>query len=116
MHHATLRAAVSKYTPLVEDGKSPEEVKQAIASDEKGFDEKEVEEIYEAIVNPNPPEQNNGGAQGDSKKKGKYVVTLEDGFRDVNNFNLHHKKGADVSHFDQGRLDDLVARGYVEKQ
>ncbi|CAG5072875.1 hypothetical protein DYBT9623_04415 [Dyadobacter sp. CECT 9623] len=35
-------------------------------------------------------------------------------FRDINNWDLEHKAGDDVSHFDQDRLDSLVERGLIQ--
>lgn len=50
MNHLVKKSAVIKYGKLHEQGAEPDEVKQAIAADEKGFTKEEVEEIYAAII------------------------------------------------------------------
>lgn len=37
-------------------------------------------------------------------------------FRDINDFNTIYIEGADVSHFDAARLENLVNTGIVEKK
>lgn len=68
LHHAKLKAAVGKYSPLHTEGKTSEEVKAEIVKDEKGFNADEVNEIYEAILSQVP----------DSPKLVNHTVTQED--------------------------------------
>jgi rubrerythrin len=56
MHHLKLKAAVAKFSPLVSEGKTGEEIKEVITADEKGYSPEEVEEILAAITTA-PPEQ-----------------------------------------------------------
>ncbi|MEN0095900.1 MAG: hypothetical protein AAGB30_10995 [Pedobacter sp.] len=102
LHHTVRKAAVKSYGPLHEEGKSADEIKTAIAADEKGFDADQINEIYEAIVNPGPKE-------GDSPS---YSVVSE--FRDIDDFDKVHKPGDDVSHFDKDRIAVLLDRGHIE--
>jgi hypothetical protein len=125
VHHATLKAAVVKYGGLIAEGKSPEEIKDAIAADDKEFDSEAVEEIYTAILEEEEAEDPDAD-KGDTgvkkpeapqppaagkKKAGSFTVTTE--FRDIDNFNKVHKVGSDVSHFSKDRLDRLVELKYV---
>jgi len=48
-----------------------------------------------------------------AKKKKESGSTVLVEFRDIDNFDLIHKVGDDVSHFEKGRLDRLAAAGYV---
>lgn len=120
MHHMTKKAAVEKYSPLhVAEGKSEADVKAAIAADEKEFSDEDVEEIYQAIANPE--DSGAGGSEPGSEaekksstKKGKFIVKSE--FRDISNFNKMNKVGDDVSHFHPERLQTLVDVGLVEKK
>jgi hypothetical protein len=50
MHHLAKKAAIAKYAPLHTEGKTEEEIKEAIAADEKGYSPEELEEIYTAIA------------------------------------------------------------------
>lgn len=102
LHHMTLKSAVDKYKPYADEGKTEEEVKQTIASDEKGFDADQVAEIYAAIIAP----------PAETKPLEKAHI-VEKEFRDINNFNQIHRKGADVSHFAKDRLTKLVDNGHV---
>lgn len=49
MHHTVKKAAIKKYSALVTEGKNEEEIKAAIAADEKGFTTEEVNEIFAEI-------------------------------------------------------------------
>jgi hypothetical protein len=113
LHHQTLKSAVSKYLPLKTEGKTEEEIRTAIASDEKGFTDENINEIYDAIINNTDNESlNQGDKPPASKKKKKYVVVTP--FRDINDFSIEHREGKDVSHFDKGRLTKLVENGHVK--
>jgi hypothetical protein len=107
LHHATLGSAVKKYGSLHTEGKSEEEVKLAIAGDEKAFDADGINEIYAAIT-ADPDEQPSPKAK---KPKG-YVALIN--FRDKDSFVKEYKVGDDVSHFDEARKADLVERGIIE--
>ena len=107
LHHTTLKSAVAKYQQYHIDGQTDEQVKALIAADEKAFNEEAVNEIYEAIVDT---PSNSNSKSGDSKKT--FIVISA--FRDKGNFNLEHKEGADVSHFEEERLKVLISNGHVE--
>lgn len=128
MHHMTLKAAVEKYGSLKKEGKSEQEIIEAIKADDKKFSDEEVLEIYSAIKgeetlgtggeganNGNTPDAGkqgeNSGTSEDAKPK-KHFVKQE--FRDIANFNTVHSVGSDVSHFDEKRLAGLVEKGLVE--
>lgn len=96
------RAAVKTYGSLPAEGKSADEVKTAIAADEKGFNAENVNEIYEEIVNPTSSDDAVG-----------YSVVSE--FRDINNFSKIYKVGDDVSGFDDARIKSLLQKGLIEK-
>lgn len=106
LHHATLKAAVAKYAPLHAEGKTEAEVKQAIAADEKSYDETAVAEIYAAIAGAGPEEE--------PAKAKKHVLKIE--IRDKDDFSKVHAIGTDVSHFEAGRLQFLKDNGYVEEK
>lgn len=108
LNHMKLKAAVSKYLPLyLVDKKSEQEIKDALAADEKNFGEEGVEEIYQAIINFNEGDDND-----DEDKV--FVVISE--FRCMNDWDLVFKVGQDVSHLDKDRLKKLVANKLVEVQ
>lgn len=48
-------------------------------------------------------------------KKTHYIVDKEKSFRDINDFNKVYHAGADVSHFDKKRIDNLIEIGLVVK-
>lgn len=126
MHHATLKSAVAKYWPLHKNGGTEQEVKLAIASDDKAFDEISVNEIYAAILafkeDDGEGEKGKDGADGGNKgpesnngtNSGKHIVVSA--FRDINDFNKEWSVGTDVSHFDVDRLKKLTERNLVELQ
>lgn len=136
LNHMVRKSAVAKYGKLLEEGKSPQEIRDAIKGDEKEFPDEHVEEIYTAIIGA--PEQGNEGDKGDKgadnggnkgadqgedkgpdaatakNKKGKgskYIVATP--FRDINDFSKEYVAGEDVSHFDAERLERLVKNGHV---
>ena len=47
---------------------------------------------------------------------GKKKYTVVEPFRDINDYNVLHEVGADVSHFDKKRLENLVERGLVKEE
>lgn len=104
IHHNTLKAAVNRYKPMVDDGKTDEEILAEIANDDKKFDDEEIKEIFAAIKADDGPEVD---------KKAKYIVVSP--FRSVLNFNVEHKEGEDVSGFDEQRLKDLINLGLVKE-
>ena len=103
LHHATLKAAVALYAILLTQGKTADEVKAEIAKDPKEFSPDEVEEIYNAIVNPKP------------EKPKVYKHFVASSFRDIKDFSKEYKVGDDVSALDANRLEVLVGKGLVEK-
>jgi hypothetical protein len=129
MHHQTLKSAVKQYSTLHIEGQSEEDVKKAIAADEKGFDEVDVDEIYAAILKADAADAadaagDNGdaGDKGDAgdnapvvnkSTKGKSHIVKQP-FRDIKNFDKIHSVGSNVSHFDAKRLEGLVKNGLVE--
>lgn len=52
MHHTQLKAAVSKYLPMIEQGTSTEEIMEALALDEKGYSAEDINKIMEALTAP----------------------------------------------------------------
>ncbi|WP_183560681.1 hypothetical protein [Mucilaginibacter sp. SP1R1] len=111
LHHATLGSAVKKYGPLHTEGKTEDEIKLAIAADEKGFDPAGIDEIYAAIIaDPNEPGESPAPAKA-KKVKGHVVLTQ---FRDKDNFAKLYEVGDDVSHFDEARKAGLVDRKLIE--
>ncbi len=108
LHHATLKAAVSKYLPLVEEGKTEEEIKAAISADEKAFDAESVDEIFSSLTKDPGQTQD---PEAEKARKKKYIVKSE--FRDIDNFNLIHEVGDDLSHLPKERLDRLEQLGLV---
>jgi hypothetical protein len=107
LHHATLKAALAAYAILLAEGKNETEIREAISKDEKEFSPEEIEEIYQAIINPPAP-------PAPSPKKEKFVVLKP--FRDIADFSKEIEIGKDVSDFNSDRLAHLVEIGYVEKQ
>jgi len=98
LHKQTLKAAVSKYKPLVEQGKAESEIKEEINKDDKGFAESEVNEIFAALHSaPLAP------------------FTVKTPFRDINNYDTLYEVGADVTHFEEQRLQTLATQGLVVK-
>lgn len=133
LHHSTLKYAVGKYSTLQSEGKSEQDIKAAIAGDEKAFDKEAVEEIYAAIVKgaSTDPEgegeqsdpkakdpdtgtdPNTGASQDNSQKEAKYKVIHR--FADIKDFSTQYEVGEDVSHFDSDRLEMLVNKKLVKK-
>lgn len=50
MQHARKKAAVAKYGPMLSEGKTEEEIKAAMAADEKNYTEEEQDEVWITIV------------------------------------------------------------------
>jgi hypothetical protein len=98
MHHATKKAAIAKYQPLVAEGKPEADIKAAIAADEKHFSDVEQAEIYAAIT---------GTAE--------VSYTVIQPFRDINNFDKLYELDEEVSHLDADRLQTLVEKGLIQK-
>lgn len=113
LHHATLKAAVVLYAALLTQGKTVEEIKAEIAKDPKEFTPEDVEEIYNAIINPKPDAPKPEPQKPEKPKAFKHIVTGS--FRDIRDFSKEYKAGDDVSGFDAKRLESLVANGHVEK-
>jgi hypothetical protein len=109
LHHMKLKSAINKYQPLFTEGMSDEGMKALIADDESEFTDDEVYEIFSALAKPEsemPP--------APQDFRGAYIVVSP--FRDINNFNLKHEPGADVSYFDAVRIEKLLKMGLIEKQ
>ncbi len=58
MNHLQKKSAVNTYGKLHAEGKSEEQVKEAIKADDREFSEEQVEEIYKEIVNTVTPDPN----------------------------------------------------------
>ncbi|WP_114937572.1 hypothetical protein [Mucilaginibacter endophyticus] len=56
----SLKAAVKVYGPLHSAGKAETEVKEALASDEKGYTPEQIDEIYKAIAMPEENDEPKG--------------------------------------------------------
>lgn len=106
LNYKTLGKAVTVYSPLHAEGKTEEEVKSAIAADAKGFDEDGVNEIYEAIINPEVEEDT---------EEVSYKVVAGKSFRDKNDFSKEYTEDSDISHLSKDRIDHLLSIGYVEE-
>jgi hypothetical protein len=50
LHHLTKKAAVEKYSPLLSEGKSREQILLSVSEDPKNFSADEVNEIVNAII------------------------------------------------------------------
>lgn len=101
----SLKSAVKQYGTFHTDGKTDLEVKAEIAKDDRNFTDVQIDEIYEAILNPAPVA---------TVKKYSYTVIVP--FRCITDFSKEIEEGKDVSDFEQDRLNVLVANGYVEKE
>lgn len=123
LHHTKLKAAVALYLSLHTAGANEQEVKAEIAKDEKNYNEEAVNEIYTAILKePGAGDAADSGgtkSEGDTVdksdtkgKKKKHIVVSA--FRDISDFNTQYGAGDDVSHFDEKRLEALVANKLVE--
>lgn len=55
MNYQRRQAAVTRYLLLIQ-GKSEQEIRELLAADDEKFTPEEVEEIYQELVNPKPPE------------------------------------------------------------
>lgn len=98
----SLKAAVKTYGPLHSDGKTDAEVKAALKADEKGYSDKQIDSIYDAIIAP--PE---------SKADAKYKVVEGKSFRDKDDFSIEYTEDSDISHLSPERIEHLVGIGYV---
>jgi hypothetical protein len=99
----SLKAAVAKYGPLIYEGKSEVEVKEALLADDKGYSAEQVDSIYNAMIAP--PEL---------KEDVKYNVVEGRSFRDKDDFSKEYDHESDISHLSQDRIDHLISIGYVE--
>lgn len=117
LHYKSLKAAVAKYSPLVEQGKNEDDVKAELAKDEKAFTTEQVDEIYAAItadpVKDTDSEENEPVVEG-YDENAQYVVLKR--FNDINDFSLIRKPKEDVSDFEPKRLMHLVELGLVVKK
>ena len=109
LHHLTLKKAVEKYS-----GFPKETVKAEIAADPKGFDEDQVNEIYEAIAQNGKVQEKQPEIKPEKQpeNRAKHIVSSE--FRDQSDFNKKWEVGADVSHFDKERLKKLLELNLVK--
>ena len=110
INKTSLKAAVKRHAHLIAEGKTPDEIIEALRADDKEFDEEGVQQIYEALIS-----DEEGGTKGGEKKgsgtKSKFIVIKP--FRDINDFKKEYKEGHDVSHFNSGRLSKLIEIGHV---
>ncbi|RYZ45668.1 MAG: hypothetical protein EOP49_24730, partial [Sphingobacteriales bacterium] len=72
LHHQTLKSAVSKYLPLLKEGKTPDDIKAAIALDEKKYSEEAINEILDAIIEQDTADnkENAGSENKDNQGNG----------------------------------------------
>ena len=81
LHPATLKSASARFRPMIEAGKTIQEIKDAIAADDKAFAAEAVEEIMadlfpdhtnkaESGKNPNPDNQDRDNLKGSENGKG----------------------------------------------
>ncbi|MEO6610742.1 MAG: hypothetical protein ABIT05_01375 [Chitinophagaceae bacterium] len=109
LHHSTLKAAKNKYGPLLSEGKTETEIKEAIAADEKGYDEAGVAEIFAAIVDSDSEDQSNGG--DDASK----VHTVVYQFRDKADQKIYNS-GDEYTSGDPKRISHLVKAGVIKEK
>jgi hypothetical protein len=145
LHHMALKSALAKYSELVAQGKSAEEIKAAIAADEKGFGAEAQAEIFAALgeipevgqsqsgagdqntgnenSQPGSNDQENKDQQKPSEqspavenKKSAAKYIVKSPFRDINDWNKQYAVGSDASHFIGERLKGMLEAGLVEKK
>lgn len=74
MHHQVKKSAINKYAPLLAEGKPADEIKAAIAADEKKFTPEEVEEIFQALGKP--ADENDAETEPEVPKTGNASLDL----------------------------------------
>lgn len=107
MDKRKLNAAVRKYQPLIGEGKSEEDIKAAISSDEKGYSAEEADAIFEALADTGIQESNN---QPDDESTYKVVLM----FRDKSNQRVY-SPGDEYKSGDPERLKFLGKKGIIKK-
>lgn len=103
LHHTIRKSAVKQYGGLVAEGKTEDEIKTILASDERKWAPEHIDEIYEALTT----------TQKEDDENASYVVVSE--FRDRNDFSKVHEKDAEFEHSDKELIASLVERGLIEK-
>ncbi len=99
-----LKAAVKRHLELFQqEGSTEEQVREAIANDPKGFDDEGIDEVYNALFNYSPDEE--------EREEG-HTVIVE--FRDINNYDVLYEVGDNVDHLPSERLQDLISKKLVE--
>lgn len=70
MHHMTLKAAVGKFQPLIDEGKTPDQVKAELEKEEYGYSDVDISEILKALHEANSGDNpnNKSKVQGDAPK------------------------------------------------
>jgi uncharacterized membrane-anchored protein len=96
-----IEAAVKVYGPLFTEGKTEDEIKVALAADEKAYTEDQIDQIYAAI------------SAGENEDQAEYTVLKS--FRDKDNFDKVYDSGDTISGFSQERIDHLLEIGYIEE-
>ncbi len=99
LHHKVLKAAIDKYSYLVEENKNEDEIKAEISKDEKGFSDEAINEIFIALTKPEAKEE-------EVKSGSKYVVAKK--FRDLQNWDLVHEVGETISGMSAERIKSLL--------
>ena len=89
MHHATKKAAVAKYAPLLNEGKSEQDIRAAIAADEKKYSPADIDEIYKAIL-----DGAEGGTQTEEEDDDDKQPENKGGYNICEEWRVEKKKGA----------------------
>lgn len=109
MHQGKLKAAVKKYQPLVAEDKTEEEIKEALAADDKGYSEDEITEILSAILTPDTGDD---GKEEEEENKAGYKVALM--FRDKHSQQVY-SPGDDYTPRNENRAAELIKKGVIKK-
>lgn len=111
----SLKAAVKRLADL--KGKSEQEVREAIAGDDKGFSREDQDEIYLAfLAETGDAGEGEGEGEGDSQTPAVYVVAEGCSFRDIGDYSQVWNSRDDVSHFAPDRIKSLLEQKLIEKK
>jgi uncharacterized protein YdcH (DUF465 family) len=113
LHHATLKAAKNKYGPLLSEGKTEEQIREAIAADEKGYDDDAVNEIFSAIVDTATDDQSNADKAPEKGKGKDSVHSVVYQFRDKTDQKIYNA-GDEYTSRDPERISHLKKQGVIK--
>jgi len=112
MHQGKLKAAVKKFQPMVGEGKSEAEIREAIAADDKGYSDDEVNEIYSSVATPDTGDDGSDEEETDKPVKAKHTVVMM--FRDKNSDKVY-RPGDAFNAGSKERLNFLIDKGIIKK-